>query len=557
MDIVGFTSMTETLMNYGKEGAEVLSEIINETFESAINSIYLNNGWILSFAGDAFTAVFTGKKVLNSISSAIEIRDLFKDLKIKTKFREFKFNVRIGLSFGLVKWRIISDRKQSLFYFFGEGLDQCSDSEHHCKPGEIIIDKNLKKLIRTGIKTKGKKQGFFSVTEIIKKIPKTTPRKRKDISRSVLKKFVPPAILNLKQIGEFRDIVSVFISFTFGEKKDQFDNNIIDLITLKVQQYGGYLNKIDFGDKGGVILVVFGAPLACEKAKKRALEFALSIKENITGKNKIRFGIASGVVYSGIIGSKERAEYTIMGEVVNLTARFMMKAKWGEIYFDEEIFQDIKNDFKINYIGVQKFKGFKKGIKVYKVIKETKDIKQSFTGKMIGRQAELIKLIKYLKPIRANKFGGLVYIDGQAGIGKSRLVDEFRKSLPTSKFKWLYMPCNAILKQSFNPFIYFLRNYFKQDEDNSSNTNRKNFEKEFKKLIKSIKNKPLQDELLRTKSFIAALLNIFWESYIYSQLDAKAKYENTLFSVKNFIKAIIKNGSSLICVGKSRYSSAC
>ncbi|MCK4667762.1 adenylate/guanylate cyclase domain-containing protein, partial [Candidatus Dependentiae bacterium] len=134
MDIVGFTSMTETLMNYGKEGAEVLSEIINKTFDSAINSIYSKNGWILSFAGDAFTAVFTGKKVLNSISSAIKIRDIFKDLKIKTKFGEFKFNVRIGLSYGLVKWRIISGPKQSLFYFFGEGLDQCSDSEHHCKP---------------------------------------------------------------------------------------------------------------------------------------------------------------------------------------------------------------------------------------------------------------------------------------------------------------------------------------------------------------------------------------------------------------------------------------
>ena len=57
IDISGFTAMTQKLMKNGKEGAEILSGIINEVFYPAIDHIYKNEGFITTFAGDAFTAL--------------------------------------------------------------------------------------------------------------------------------------------------------------------------------------------------------------------------------------------------------------------------------------------------------------------------------------------------------------------------------------------------------------------------------------------------------------------------------------------------------------------
>lgn len=61
LDIKGFTSLTEQLMKSGKSGAETLSKIINHFFNEIIEEIYSNGGFITTFAGDAFTAVFPEK----------------------------------------------------------------------------------------------------------------------------------------------------------------------------------------------------------------------------------------------------------------------------------------------------------------------------------------------------------------------------------------------------------------------------------------------------------------------------------------------------------------
>ncbi|MDO9578343.1 MAG: hypothetical protein Q7J16_10700 [Candidatus Cloacimonadales bacterium] len=62
IDISGFTAMTQALMKNGQEGAEILTSIINNIFNTAIDAIYDNQGFISTFAGDAFTAIFPSEK---------------------------------------------------------------------------------------------------------------------------------------------------------------------------------------------------------------------------------------------------------------------------------------------------------------------------------------------------------------------------------------------------------------------------------------------------------------------------------------------------------------
>ncbi len=66
IDISGFTSMTETLMKHGKIGAEILADILDNLFTPAIISVYENGGFITTFAGDAFTAIFPKEKLMQN-----------------------------------------------------------------------------------------------------------------------------------------------------------------------------------------------------------------------------------------------------------------------------------------------------------------------------------------------------------------------------------------------------------------------------------------------------------------------------------------------------------
>ena len=95
MDISGFTTMTEELMQYDKEGAEVLSLILNKVFEPVVHNIYKRGGFISGFAGDAFTAIFPilhrkdaedakdFSYLLKPCFAAISIQKIFKTNKIQ------------------------------------------------------------------------------------------------------------------------------------------------------------------------------------------------------------------------------------------------------------------------------------------------------------------------------------------------------------------------------------------------------------------------------------------------------------------------------------------
>ena len=96
VDIVGFTSMTQDLIKHGKEGAEELSELINHIFKPAFNEIYNQSGWIASFAGDSFTAIFPKSHANDAIRTAYFIQQKLKDLTLTFKNLKFKLNVRLG-----------------------------------------------------------------------------------------------------------------------------------------------------------------------------------------------------------------------------------------------------------------------------------------------------------------------------------------------------------------------------------------------------------------------------------------------------------------------------
>ncbi len=99
LDISGFTAMTQSLMTHGKEGAELLADIINRVFDPTINAVYERGGFITGFAGDAFTAVFPMQPsvVHAACAAALAIRQTFAEIgRQQTKLGDFTLEVKPG-----------------------------------------------------------------------------------------------------------------------------------------------------------------------------------------------------------------------------------------------------------------------------------------------------------------------------------------------------------------------------------------------------------------------------------------------------------------------------
>jgi len=142
------------------------------------------------------------------------------------------------------------------------------------------------------------------------------------------------------------------------------------------------------------------------------------------------------------------------------------------------------------------------------------------------------------------KLAGVVYIYGEAGIGKSHLAYELRRALQKQgDLSWFTGQTDQILRQAFNPFAYFLKRYFNQFPEATLDENKANFEERLNRLIADLSELGLEsvqgltDELVRTKSVLGALVGLHWPGSLYESLDGNLRYQNTLFAIKTLLLA--------------------
>ncbi len=545
MDMSGFTALSETLMQKGKDGAEVLSSIINDIFTPIIEFVYNHGGFISDFAGDAFTAIFPNIEEPEQIlHSANEIINFFKETGLrKTVLGEFKLETRIGLSFGEVSWGIVGNDKHKLYYFKGTAIDACADGEHHCRKMNISLDKKILKVLpKSLIEYECTDEGYCKLNKIKAKNELSKKTETVDIlSSEILSQFLPQKIINFSKLGELRDTVCLFISFNEISTHEEIREFAIDILR-DVYKLGAYTRGLGFGDKGSTLLVLFGAPVRYENDVERALNFSMEIKSKY--KEKIRAGITCGPVFAGIIGSKKRCTYDVLGDTVNVAARLMMKANWGDIWVSEAIQKKAKNKFSINSIGEMNLKGKSKTTKVFELSDTKLTAREKiYQGDMVGREKEIEILTKRIDDITQKKFGGCVYIYGEAGIGKSRFIYEASQRYKNTCMICV-LQCDSIIKNSLNPIVYFLKEFFEQENLITEKEKEFRFLKVFKNLMQQIKDskdkraEDILDELKRTQSLIRALLDLDTKGSLYEELEPKLRFENTISAIKNLFKAL-------------------
>ncbi|RMG77464.1 MAG: tetratricopeptide repeat protein, partial [Bacteroidetes bacterium] len=389
--------------------------------------------------------------------------------------------------------------------------------------------------------------GFFKIAPACATDARNaTPAQVVPIQEAVASRFLPEPVLHFNAQGEFRRVVSVFISFagvSDHASLDAFARHLLE----QAANFSGYLKEIDFGDKGGVIPVFFGAPVSFENNVERALEFVLSVENALTpmqesGGLRFRAGITSGIAYTGLVGGRERCQYAAVGNRVNIAARLMTKAGWGEIWVDEEVQKS--RFFRFKHQGDLSYKGLKAPIPTYQLVGRSVNRHNHFEGEMVGRDRELKTLYDFCTAAFDVRLLRVAYVFGEAGIGKTRLSFELRKALrERGKVAWFTCQADQILRKPFNPFIYFLKDYFEQSPENSTKDNLINFKKRFQWLVQDSRHidhpkaPQIRRELLRTQSILAALIGLNLPDSIWETLDARGRYDNTFAALTNLFLA--------------------
>lgn len=566
VDISGFTALTETLMQHQKDGAELLTAALNGIFQPLVDTVYAHGGFISTFAGDAFTALFPlaanpTEAALHAAATAFFMQQFITHQGIvQTKYGDFTLGVKVGLSVGVAAWGILggSHEQQSLqtYFFRGPAIDGCAQAEHQAGRGEIIAEARLYTLLAEYVAARP--LGDYVQLTGLHRVPPPDKPLPAPLSVAALRPFVLDAVLDLATSGalaEFRQIAIVFISFTESadsQHLNRFATTVLELAGI----YDGYFNKLDFGDKGGVILLLFGAPLSHENDMERAADFLLSLADQTTSLDW-RAGLTSGTVYAGFLGGSERSEYTAIGDVVNLAARLMMAADWGEIWISPLVAHQLaRRGYQMERRGSFTFKGKRAPVAVSRLLHKQAGAapgagERHYGVPLIGRETELAQLLNRIEPAvcvpgqqqpasAQAPFAGLIQIYGEAGMGKSRLVYALRERLQQCwHLRWLICPADAILQQSLNPFKHMLSDYFVQIPDHPFEENRARFDYLLDDLIAAtaLRSNILTRELERTRSFLAALVNLRWDGSLYERLEPRLRFENTLLALQTLLQA--------------------
>lgn len=546
VDISGFSQITDALQVHGQHGAEILAVVMGRIFNPLVESVYAYGGFIVGFAGDAFTALFpldgprAGRRA-RALAAAWRIQQQVTEAaKQATPYGTFSISAKAGLAGGEAVWGIVSsdDGGRAAYYFRGSAVEDCALAEHQAGPGEIIVEAGLLDQVN-GLFTAepvGDEPIFCRVTALIDSLPEPETVELPDGDAELMSRFFPANIVEQDFPGEFRQVVQLFISLPTVRTEEQLAIFMRSLFVLQ-DRYGGLLSHLDFGDKGANLLLFWGVPAAHENDIDRALSLLLAL-QTLTS-----MPISAGVTYTtghaGYIGSPLRENYTCYGPGVNLAARFMVAAPRGEIWLDERVASRASHRYEIDFEDEMTFKGFSTPQKVYALIERKEIIENLFEGEMIGRRAELDRLTGLTGPLSRGQYAGFVAVVGEAGVGKSRLVYAFQtgEMLASLDHSWAYCPADQTLRQSLNPFRHWLGRYFGQSDAQTEARNKRNFNRKLDGLIGATEPGDLVAELDRTRSFLGALLDLHWPDSLYAQVDPQTRIENTFGALITLIMA--------------------
>ena len=206
-------------------------------------------------------------------------------------------------------------------------------------------------------------------------------------------------------------------------------------VRTSVERWGGTVEKL----MGDGVFAVFGVPSIHEDDPERAVRAALRIHESVAELNaadpdldlRVRIGVATGEAIIQLDSSDQNER--IIGDVVNTASRLEGIAPHGGTVVDERTYLAVRSVIDCDPLEPVELKGKAAAVAVWSARQARSRygvaVEESGSVQFVGRQEELSLLVDALDRSIARSRPQLVTISGEPGVGKSRMIREFRESL--------------------------------------------------------------------------------------------------------------------------------
>jgi class 3 adenylate cyclase/tetratricopeptide (TPR) repeat protein len=440
VDISGFTALTERLARRGRIGAEELTEVLNHVFSRMLEVAYDKGGELLKFGGDALLLAFTGDDHARmAAEGAVSMRATLREARtLPTSVGRVNLRMSVGIHSGTFHLFHVGDSHRELL-ITGPAATATTKMEQTADAGEIVISTDTAARLPAGAAGRVKGDGrLLRWRQVIDGGP--GPTLVRTVHRDAVEASVPVALrARLGQNGgesEHRMASVAFIKFQgtddlLATHGPDFTASALDEIVRSVQKAVDHESvtflSSDIDANGGKITLTSGVPSAREDDEGRMLRAVRMVVEQ-RYELPVRVGVNRGHVFSADIGTPHRRTFTVMGDTVNLAARLMAAATPGEIYATAGVLDHARTQFVADALEPLSVKGKSEPIQAYRVGAATGSRADAYgTLPFRGRARDVTTLTDALVSASSGR-GGTVLIEGERGIGKTRLIAEFAAS---------------------------------------------------------------------------------------------------------------------------------
>ncbi len=285
-------------------------------------------------------------------------------------------------------------------------------------------------------------------------------------------------------VSELKHVTVLFSDITgYTAMTDKLDpeeikeimGEVFGEISKIVSKYEGFIEKY----VGDAIMALFGVPKSHEDDPVRAIKVAREIHEKVRsispryesriGKPLVMHtGIYTGIVVTGDV-NRDQGTHGILGDTINLAFSLLELAKPGMIVVSPGTYRQAEGYFYFEPLEPVTLKGKAEPIRVYKVLSPKQEPVKThrlsgMRAELIGRKMEMAKMQEAIENLKNGK-GSLVSICGDAGTGKSRLIEEFKSGLDLHVLQWRECHCYAYAQDiPYFPLIDLLNRAFQIHE---------------------------------------------------------------------------------------------
>jgi len=327
------------------------------------------------------------------------------------------------------------------------------------------------------------------------------------------------------------------------EEVHQIMDGCFKILMDEIHKFEGTINQFT----GDGVMALFGAPVAHENHAQRACQAALAIQKvmdeysrkidnNYDVEFRLRLGLNSGLVVVGAIGD----------DTTNLAMRMESTAEPGSIQLSENTFRLIKAYFDCDDLGLARVKGKKEPQRIYELIKPSHvktRIEASVSKglvRFVGRKNSM-GVVKNTWDKAINGAGQVLGIVGEAGVGKSRILLEFRKSLENKELNYFEGRCiHYGGSMAYLPILDVLKAIFGIEEGQHESLINKNINERLETLDKML--------LLELLPVFQDLLSLRVEEASWMESEPQKKQKRTFEALRNLFIRLSQDKPLILAV---------